>query len=419
MSKRFIYFRPEMLRQLLLGFSSGFPLMLTGTTLQAWMTEEKVDIKTIGLFSAVGLFYGFKALWAPLLDRYPLGKLGRRKGYVLICQLGVASSLFLLSFTSPQDQTTFVAAFAAAIAFFSATQDIALDAYRAESLKADELAAGTGVFVTGYRVAIYVTSAVALILASYLSWQKTFQVMGFLMLLTIPAALTIRESAESVPVKSLKEAIIQPFVEFFTRRGALEAMLFLILYKADSILASAFQTTFLLQTGYTKADIATVVKTFGVFAIIGGTLIGGWLLSLNRFSMAFSLFIFGILQAVTNFAFVWIAKAPLSQLYLSIGILSDNFVSGLGNAAYTAFIMSLCSKKFTATQFALFTSLMGLARTVISMPLGYVLDSLGVQTSGEQIINNPSGWATYFTASVFVAIPGILLALRSSRWQKG
>jgi len=392
--------------------------MLTGTTLQAWLTEEKVDIKTIGLFAAVGFFYGLKALWAPLLDRYALGRFGRRKGYVLICQFGVAISLFIMSTLSPQTQTTTLALFAALMAFFSATQDIALDAYRAESLAKDELGAGTGVFISGYRIAIYVTGALALVLASKLPWQTVFQIMGGMMLVTMLASLTIQESKDIVPIKSLKDAVVLPFVEFFTRKRAIEAVLFLIFYKADSIFSTAFQTTFLLQTGYTKPEIAAIVKTLGVGATLSGALAGGWVLSLKNLSMTWALVVFGILQAVTNLVFVWLAYMTPASYNLAVGIGLDNFVSGLGAAAYSAFIMSLCHKKFTATQFALFTSLMGLARTIISTPLGYLLSALGVQTSGENIVFNSDGWAMFFIISTCIAVPGIMLAFRQSLWEK-
>jgi len=396
-----IYCNRRVLGLLGLGFSSGLPLALTASTLQAWMTTEKVDLRIIGIFSLVGLPYTLKVLWAPVMDRFTLPWLGRRRGWIVLTQGLLAASILALSASSPASMPLVVALLAVLIAFFSASQDIVIDAYRADVLREKELGAGAATTVVGYRIALLTSGALALILSDHLSWHTVYSVMACLMFLCILFTLGAPEPTEQVVApRSLHEAIWEPLVSYFRRSRAVEMLLFIMLYKLAEVIAGAMTTPFLLDIGFTRTDVGTVNKAFGLISTILGTLAGGSIIAwigINR-----SLWIFAFLQAISNLSFTGLALLGKNYpaMVASIGI--ENICGGMGTAAFVAFMMSLCDKRFTATQYALLTSLMAVTRVLAGVPAGFLAHSLG--------------WSTFFAVSILGAVPAILLLPRFAPW---
>lgn len=386
----------RMLCLLLLGYAAGLPLLLIGGTLQAWMTDSGVDLGTIGMVSLIGLPYTIKFLWSPFLDRFKLPFLSRRKGWMVLFQATLVGSIFLLSLINPKEHLSMVAIVAIMIAFFSASQDIVLDAYRREILPDEELGFGSSVYVTGYRLAMLVSSSGALILADHIPWNDVYKWMAVFM---APAILfTIispKERGDIMAPKNMKEAIIGPLKEFFTRQGAIIIILFILLFKVGDLMAANLTTTFFLQTGYSKTDIGTVAKGVGVIATIVGGLIGGAIML--RIPMKLSLVIFGILQAVSTLGFALLASLPVQWSNLALIIGFENFSAGMGMAAYGAFMAALTDKRFTATQYALLSSIMGITRVVLPAPTGYIAEA--------------TGWNGFFVICTLAALPGLLLLI--------
>lgn len=388
---------------MLMGFSSGIPLALTGGTLQAWMKDERVDLTLIGLFSLVGLPYTVKYLWAPLMDRFVPPFLGRRRGWILLCQAMLVLATIVMAFSHPAANPGLTAAVAVAVAFFSASQDIVVDAYRTEVLEKDELGPGAGVYILGYRVAMLVSGAVALMLAETLPWRVVYLLMaatlGVCMLFSIWAP---EPSVEAPAPKSLREAVVNPFVDFFKRPGALEILAFIILYKLDVVIASWMMTPFMMEMGFSKIDIGAVNKGFGFFATIGGTIFGGAMMV--RLGMFRSLLFFGVLQGVSGFSLYTLAKLGHHYPMMVTSIAVENFCSGMGTAAFSAFMMSMCDKRYAASQYALLSSLMAITRVIGGAPTGYMAKAWG--------------WETYFLVSIAVMIPGLLLLTRYPVWMR-
>jgi PAT family beta-lactamase induction signal transducer AmpG len=386
-----------------LGFASGLPLALTGTTLQAWMASEQVDLRVIGIFSLVGLPYTLKVLWAPLMDRFSMPWLGRRRGWILLAQLLLGAFILAMGIVSPAKTPWLVAILALAVAYLSASQDIVVDAYRADVLERSELGAGAATTVVGYRVALLVSGALALILSDHLPWRSVYVLMGLLMTVCVAFTLTAPEPREKIePPRSLQEAVIQPLTSYFRRDGAVAMLVFIMVYKLGDALAGAMTTPFLLELGFTRTDVGTVNKAFGLLSTIVGTLAGGAVIAhigVNR-----SLWIFGFLQAVSNLSFTLLAVVgkhyPL--MVTSIGV--ENLCGGMGNAAFIAFMMSLCDKRFTATQYALLTSFMAVTRILAGVPTGFMVHEMG--------------WAMFYAVTVGGAVPGILLLPRFAPWQQ-
>ncbi len=396
-----VFRSPRLFWILLLGFSSGIPLALTGTTLQAWMATEKIDLAIIGVFSLVGLPYTVKYLWAPVMDRFIPPFLGRRRGWMLVTQLGLGIAIAAMAFSDPAGATTLFAVLAFLVAFVSASQDIVVDAYRTEILEPVELGPGAGVHILGYRIAMLTSGALALILADRLPWKTVYLLMAGSLLVGVVASILSPEPAlKEKPPASLKEAVVEPFVEFLSRPGALGILLFVILYKLDVVMATALTTPFMLELGFTKTDIGAVTKGLGMAATIVGTLAGGAVVA--RMGMKASLWIFGILQSVSTLAFLVLARLGHHYPAMVAAIGLENLCSGMGTAAYAAFLMSLCNKRFTATQYAILTSLMALTRVVVGAPTGYLAKAYG--------------WEIYFLVSMLAAVPGLLLLLQYSRW---
>ena len=403
-----IYFSGKMLLMLVLGFASGMPLALTGSTLTAWLVTEGVDIQTIGLYSLVGLPYAFKFLWSPLMDRYVPPFLGRRRGWMMITQLALIVTICTMGFFNPGSKPVLIATIAVALSFFSASQDIVLDAYRTEYLKPEERGAGAGVWIMGYRIAILVSGAVALILSDYLSWKTVYIIMGLTMsigciaTLLSPEPLKLNPGIERIePPKSLNDAILLPFVEFFKRPGALEILLFIILYKLGDVAASQMTTPYILKyIGFSRTELGAIYKGFGMAATIAGTLVGGAIMT--KWTMRMSLFIFGVLQGVSTLIFIILEFTGRQVWALSLVIGVENFSGGMGTAAYTALLMGLCNRKFTATQYALLSSLMAVSRYITGAPTGYLVDAVG--------------WVMFFVICTALALPGLLLLVRYNSW---
>jgi len=402
MKSLFAVFRsPRLFWILLLGFSSGIPLALTGTTLQAWMATEKIDLEVIGVFSLVGLPYTAKYLWAPIMDRFVPPFLGRRRGWMLVTQIGLVLAISAMAFSDPAGATGIFAVIAFLVAFVSASQDVVVDAYRTEVLEPVELGPGAGVHILGYRIAMLTSGAIALILADRLPWKTVYLLMaGSLMVGVVASLFSPEPRLKEKPPASLKEAVVEPFVEFLSRPGALGILLFVILYKLDVVMATALTTPFMLELGFTKTDIGAVTKGFGMAATIVGTLAGGAFVA--RAGMLASLWLFGVLQSVSTLAFLALARLGHHYPMMVAAIGLENLCSGMGTAAYAAFLMSLCNKRFTATQYALLTSLMAITRVIVGAPTGFMARALG--------------WELYFLVSMLAAAPGLLLLLRYPRW---
>jgi len=390
-------FSYRMLIMLLTGYCAGFPLLLIGSTLQAWMTDEGVDLKAVGLVSILGLPYVLKFLWAPLLDRFKLPFFGRRRGWMIVFQVALVACIFGISLTNPKTDLLLVSVWAMLIAFFAASQDIVLDAYRREILPEEELGLGSTLYVNGYRLAMLVSGAFALHLADKISWKEVYQ---WLALLMAPAVLITfmapQENDHISAPKDLKTAVIGPLKDFFTRRGAWIMLLFILLYKVGDTMASNMTTPFILDLGYTKTDIATVAKTFGMGATILGGLLGGTLML--RMNMKWSLVCFGLLQAVSTLGFSLLVSLPMQLSSLAGVIAFENLASGMGTAAYAAYMASLTNKQFTATQYALLTALMGVPRVILSSPTGWMAQELG--------------WEIFFVVCTVIAVPGLLLLFK-------
>ena len=390
-----------MLVALMMGFSCGLPLLLTISVLQAWMKEEGVDLTVIGMMALVGLPYTLKFLWAPFLDRFTLPFLGRRRGWLLVAQVALIFSIAGLGSTDPGNNPWMVAFAAFLVTFFSASQDIVVDAYRREDLPDAELGLGSSLYVNGYRVGMLLASGGGLIMADYIPFSMVYLIMAACIL---PGVLTTLLAPEpeltfGTP-KSVKEALVDPLVEYFKRRGALWILAFILLYKMGDTMASAMTTPFYLDIGFSKTEIGAIVKLFGFWATIAGALIGGVLmlrLGINR-----SLWIFGFLQAISTACFALLARIGHSVPALSGVIAFENLSSGMGTAAYIAFMASITNKRFTATQYALLTSLMGVPRVLASAPTGFLAKNLG--------------WVSFFIACTLIAIPGVLLLLKFAPW---
>lgn len=379
----------------LMGFSSGLPLITTGSTLQAWMTDAKIDLKVIGLFSLVGLPYTFKFLWSPFLDRYVLGKLGRRRGWMMVSQFGVMASLWMLSYLNPAVHLGWVACMAFVIAFMSASQDIVVDAYRRETLKDEELGLGASLYVNGYRIAMLVSGALALFLADQIPWAHVYRILALCMFVGIGTTLWADEpKGEQVrPPKTLAKAVVEPFLEYFKRPGALWMLAFILCYKLGDNMALQMTTPYFLQIGFTKTQIAAIAKTFGMGAtIVGGVWGGVWLMSLGTMR---ALYVFGIFQMISTATFAIVHWTGPQIGVLALLMTLENLAIGMGTAAFLAFMASLTNRQFTATQYALFSSLMGVPRVIISAPTGFLAQAMG--------------WPLYFVFCGLMAIPGLLL----------
>ncbi len=396
-------FSHRMLMMLLLGYCAGLPLLLTGGTLQAWMTDEKVDLTAIGLVSLIGMPYVLKFLWAPFLDRYQIPFFGRRRGWMIIFQILIIVSIFGLSLCDPRSNLSLVIFCAFLISLFSASQDVVLDAYRREIMPEEELGLASSLYVNGYRLAMLVSGAFALYLADQIPWDQVYKWMAACMAPAILFTFFAPKETQHIKIPSnMKEAVVGPLKDFFTRKGAWIVLLFILLYKVGDSMAANMTTPFILQMGYSKTDMATVAKAVGLIATIVGGLIGG--IMMLRFNMKWSLIFFGILQAVSTLGFAALPSLPNQLSSLALIIAFENLASGMGTAAYAAYMASITNKQFTATQYALLTALMGIPRVILASPTGKMAELMG--------------WEMFFIFCTVVALPGLLLLIPVFRLEK-
>lgn len=380
---------------LLLGFASGLPLLLTQRVLQAWMTDARVDLSIIGVFSLVALPYSIKFLWSPLLDRYVPPFLGRRRGWLLVTQILLMVAIGAMALRNPQAGLQALAINAIVIAFLSATQDIGADAYRTDVLEHHEMGAGAATFVLGYRVALLLAGAVALFMAEYIRWPLVYMAMAAFMIVGIIGTLWAPEpKLKDAPPKTLAEAIKLPFLEFFQRTGLWKGLLvlaFIVLYKYPESLAQNMLTPFLLQSGFTKADVATAQGVVGLAATVVGSLAGGAIV--GKLGINKSLWLFGLAQALSNLMYYILARLGHNLPFLYVAVAVEYFCFGLVAAGLVAFLMSICSMRFSATQYALLSSLMAASRDVLVAPGGRIAEAVG--------------WPMFFLITVLVGIPAI------------
>jgi PAT family beta-lactamase induction signal transducer AmpG len=399
-------FNRRMLICVFTGFSSGLPLYLLLNLVPAWLRTEGVDLKAIGLFALVQFPYTWKFLWSPLLDRYALPWFGRRRGWMFAMHVALIASIAWLGFLQPASQIWTIAYVAAVVAFFSASLDIAMDAYRREILPDAELGLGNSLYVNAYRISSLVPGSLALILADRMPWSTVFVVTAVFLLPGLVMTLVVREPVAAAAPRTLREAVVEPFREFIQRSGwkrALEVLLFIFLYKLGDSMATALATPFYLEMGFSKTDIGIVAKNAGLWASVAGGLLGGlWMV---RIGINKGLWLFGVVQVVTILGFAWLATLPGPDL-LSLGIVIafEALGMGLGTVAYVAYIARATDPRFTATQFALFTSLAAVPRTVVNATTGWIV----AQT----------GWFNFFLLCTLLALPGMALLLRVAPWHE-
>ena len=401
-----IFGQPKMAVLLFLGFSSGLPFYLTSKTLQAWMTIANVDLATIGFFSLVTLPYSLKFIWAPLMDRYTPPFLGRRRGWVLITQILLLLVIAAMSLHDPRTGLKMLAVNAIAIAFFSASQDISLDAYRTDVLETREMGAGAAVFVMGYRVAMITSGALAFFLADRMSWNTVYVLIALLMIVGIVTTFIAPEPVLSdAPPKSLGEAVVLPFTDFFQRAGvfrALLVLLFIVLYKYSDSLAGSMTTPFLLQAGFSQSEVGAVFLGAGVIATIVGVVVAG--AAIGKFGINKSLWMFLVFQGLSNLTYYGLSLSGKNHAFMTAAVITENFGLGLVTGAMTAYLMSMCNKRFTATQYALLSSLMAASRDILVAPAGKIIEA--------------TSWPSFFLITVAMAVPALLLLPFIAPWSR-
>ncbi len=405
-----VYGDKRMLTMVLLGFSSGFPYLLVFGTFSLWLKDAGVSLAAIGLFSLAKAPYSFKWLWSPVVDRIYLplfGRLGRRRGWALFAQIWLMLAIWGMAITNPAQNPVNMAIFAFLMVMASATQDIVLDAYRIESFNTREQGAGVAVFVLGYRFGTLFSGAGALFLAAVMSWEDVYKIMALGAVIGMIAILCaskerepLRREADKTPrsfwekaLSFMRKSVVAPFTDFMRRPKWLVILLFIFLYRMTDAYMAPMAYPFYDDMGFTKIEIASIIKLFGIMATIGGTLIGGVLV--NRYGIIRSLLFCGILQGLTNLSFVWQAQAGHDLTVLMTTISLDNIASGMGTAAFVAYLSSLCNKEYTATQYALLSSFMSLARDVFAATSGFLAAAVS--------------WSSFFWLTSLMVVPSLLL----------
>ena len=395
------------------GFASGLPLYLLLNLLPAWLKTEGLSLKAIGAFALIQFPYTWKFLWAPLLDRYGiLPWLGRRRSWMLVSQVGLIAAIGWLGQLSPVDHLPLVVGLTASLAFLSATQDIALDAFRREILPDEELGLGNAIHVNAYRIAGLIPGSLSLILADHLPWSQVFVITAAFMLPGLVMTLLVREPlAATGSPRTLRDAVVEPFREFFGRHGVQSALLvlaFIFFYKLGDSLCTALATPFYLDMGYSKTEIGIIAKNAGLWPMVFGAILGGiWMvrLGINR-----ALWLFGVVQFVTILGFVWMAwlgpgESTATRLVVLATVIAGEAIgAGLGTTAFVAFMARTTHPAYTATQLALFTSLMAVPRTFINATAGWLVETMG--------------WTNFFWFCFVLAMPGMLLLLKVAPWNE-
>lgn len=400
---RKILFNQHMLICILTGFSSGLPLYILISLLPAWLRSENVDLKVIGLFALIQLPFTWKFLWAPLFDRY-IPPLGRRRGWLFIWQTALILTIPGFGVFHPTLDLWTIAYLATLVAFFSASQDIVMDAYRRELLLDNELGLGNAIHVNAYKIAGLIPGSLSLILADHMPWDSVFIITALFMIPGITMTLFVSEPIlENGTPKTLRAAVVEPFQEFISRNGiksAVTVLAFIFFYKLGDSMATALATPFYLDMGFSKTEIGLVAKNAGLWPSVAGGLLGGvWMIKLG---INKALWLFGVVQMCAILGFAWLATVGHSLPLLAIVIGIEALGVGLGTAAFVAFIAHTTHPNYTATQFALFTSLAAVPRTFANAATGYLVDSLG--------------WMTFFLLCFFMAVPGMLLLLKVAPW---
>lgn len=397
-------FNRRMLICVFTGFTSGLPLYILISLIPAWLRTEGVDLSTIGLFAIIQFPYAWKFVWSPFMDRFVPPFLGRRRGWLLITQVALLLIIAVFGMFDPQQSIWTIAALSAAVAFFSASQDIVIDAYRREILPDAELGLGNSIHINAYRIAGLIPGSLSLILADHLPWDTVFQITGIFMLVGIGMTLAVKEK-KMVPPRTLKEAVIDPFKEFVNRKGikyALFMLCFMFLYKIGDNMATALATPFYLDMGFTKTEIGLIAKNAALWPTIIGGMLGGLLMV--RIGINKALWLFGVVQMVTIIGFVVLSTLGNDKIALAIVISMEYLGVGLGTAAFTAFIARSTHPRYTATQFALFTAFMAVPRTFANASVGFIVDSIG--------------WTSFFVFCTIIAIPGMLLLFKVAPWNE-
>lgn len=427
---------------LALGFASGLPFALTDDAFRAWMTKAQLNLSTIGWFSLVSLPYSLKFLWSPLLDRYVPPFLGRRRGWIVLAQialiaaiLAMAVQMATISGLAASERTwnlQLLALTAMVIAFFSATQDIAIDAYRADVLTEREVGAGASVTILGYRIALLLTGWIAFNLADQITWPWVYVGLSLLLGLGLLTCFWAPEPDQSEqPPESLEQAVILPFVDYFRRFGwrqAVFTLVFIILFRLGDAMVAKMAVPFLggKGLGFADADIGNIRQGMGLVATIVGTLAGGAVLS--KIGMNRSLWVFGGLQAISNLGYLVLALVGKSYLAMVLAINIENLCGGLGTAGFVGFLMSLCNPRFSATQFALLSSLMAVGRDLIAGPASgllaqglqeYTRTASWLQTTAYASNPTQQAWALFFLLTLVAALPGLLLLPFFAPWNSG
>nr|WP_315222642.1 AmpG family muropeptide MFS transporter [uncultured Duganella sp.] len=390
---------------LFLGFSSGLPLYTLIYLMQAWLAKSGLDVKALGLFALVTFPYTFKFLWAPFMDRYTIGPLGRRRGWMAVTQIGLFLVIGGLGMLDPKLELTLIAVFVGVIAFLSASQDVVVDAYRREILAEDEQGLGAAIIVNAYKAASLIPSALGLVLADTMSWQAVFWIVAAFMLPGFICTLLAKEPAVyGAPPKNLQEAVVLPFREFILRDGLKQAVIiimFVLLYKIGDSMATALSTKFFLDVGFTTKQIGLAANATGWWASLAGGAVGGiWMIKLgiNR-----ALWVFGVLQAIAILGFAWLAEVGPDPVLLSAVFGFEAFASlGLGSAALVAFMSRATDPRYTATQYALFSSLAAVPRTFINSSVGYIVAE--------------TGWFWFFIVCFILAFPAMMMLPKIAPW---
>lgn len=388
------------------GFSSGLPLYVLVTLVPAWLRTEGIDLSTIGLLSLVTLPYTLKFVWAPLLDRYRPPFLGRRRGWTLITQVLLLVGIGMLGAYQPATSIQSIAGLMFAISVFSATQDVVLDAYRREMLSDDELGIGNSFFINSYRLSGFVSGSLALILSDFIPWETVYWIVAAFMLVGIITTFLVSETSDDAAApRSMREAVVDPFIEFFSRDGwrtALLILAFIVCYKLGDSMATALQTPFFIDLGFTRTEIGLIVKVATTWSSIAGTALGG--IVMLRVSINRALWLFGVVQIMTILGFAVLAKVGHSPTFLFIAVSAEYLGVGLGGVALAAFMAKQTSMRFTATQLALLTSVSAVSRTFANATTGFIIESMG--------------YFNFFLLCMLLAVPGMLLLLRVAPWSE-
>ena len=403
---REILFNRRMLVCVFIGFTSGMPLYVLLQLVPAWLRSNGVDLATIGLFSLVSLPYTWKFLWSPLMDRFRPPFLGRRRGWALMTQLALLVVIGLLGRYDPTQSLQAIVVLVFLVSLFSASQDIVIDAYRRELLADDELGTGNSFFINAYRLSSLVPGSLALILSDHLPWSLVYWITGGFMLVGVATTLVIREvSDDALAPHSLREAVVEPFREFFRRDGtaaALAVLAFMFFYKLGDNMATALATPFYLDMGFSRTEIGSIAKAAALWSVIAGSVIGG--IAMLRLSINRALWVFGFIQLVTILGFAWLSLVGHHPLGLFLVVSAEYLGVGLGTVALTAYIARETSRAFTATQFALFTSFIAVPRTFANASTGFLIESMG--------------YTAFFLLCTVVAVPGMLMLMKAAPWNE-